>query len=383
MREWHRSGALKRLNRVTRLSVAQLFTGFCLCLCAWTAAPSHAEAKQNEYQELIKQALHEYRLGNFSEARAFFSRAHALSPNARTLRGLGMSSYELRNYVEAIDYFEQALDAKKRPLTRPMRKNVTKLLSQSRSFVTQLQLHVEPEHAETHIDTRPVTHDKDGNILLNPGTHELSVEAPDYEPIAHTIRTNGGESLTMNISLQRSKTAAAGPLTAAEGEHVTAASSDLAAGLDSSPKPESPENAANSLQAQGSSPTEGSPEGVLANADAPLLPKAEKSGPGIGPWLLIGAGGAVAVAGGVALALALSYKGDVEDPSESMPRYSDYESKKDMVAPLSTLGIIGIGAGLAAVTSGVIWKLRSNPKPDRDTAALHFNPTGVQLHVQF
>jgi hypothetical protein len=370
---------------VTRLSVAQLFTGFCLCLCAWTAAPSHAEAKQNEYQELIKQALHEYRLGNFSEAKVFFSHAHALSPNARTLRGLGMSSYELRNYVEAIDYFEQALDSKKRPLTRPMRKNVTKLLSQSRSFVTQLQLHVEPEQAEAHIDTRPVTRDKDGNILLNPGTHELSVEFPDYEPIAHTIRTNGGESLTMNISLQRSKpgaaaAATAAPLAAAEGERVTAASSELAANPDATkPEPDATKPELETWSPESSTPTT---EGVLADTGTPLLPKSEKTGPGIAPWLLIGGGGAVAIAGGVALVLALSYKSDVENPSGNSPRYEDYKSKQDLVGPLSTVGIIGIGAGLAAVTGGVIWKLRSN-KPDHETTSLRLNPTGMQLHVQF
>jgi hypothetical protein len=33
------------------------------------------------------------------------------SPSARTMRGLGTCSFELRNYVDAIQWFEQALSS--------------------------------------------------------------------------------------------------------------------------------------------------------------------------------------------------------------------------------------------------------------------------------
>jgi hypothetical protein len=35
----------------------------------------------------------------------------------RTLRGLGMTSYEIRHYVEAIEYFQKALPSTERALT--------------------------------------------------------------------------------------------------------------------------------------------------------------------------------------------------------------------------------------------------------------------------
>src|SRR4051794_5019516 len=35
-----------------------------------------------EYKQLVQQALHEYELGNFSEAKVFFSQAHTLLPTA-------------------------------------------------------------------------------------------------------------------------------------------------------------------------------------------------------------------------------------------------------------------------------------------------------------
>jgi Flp pilus assembly protein TadD len=67
------------------------------------------EADSPAYREAIEHGLAEYRAGNFAEARALFLRAHAISPNARTLRGLGIVEYELRNYAEAIVRLRQAL----------------------------------------------------------------------------------------------------------------------------------------------------------------------------------------------------------------------------------------------------------------------------------
>src|SRR5262249_43441282 len=52
-------------------------------------------------QGLIADAVAEYDAGHFEEARALFRRAQAEAPSARTLRGIGMASFELRDYVEA------------------------------------------------------------------------------------------------------------------------------------------------------------------------------------------------------------------------------------------------------------------------------------------
>ncbi|HEX4355191.1 MAG TPA: hypothetical protein VHZ95_19805, partial [Polyangiales bacterium] len=180
----------------------------CFVLCAALSVSNEvaAQGKRNDtdYQKAIQQALHEYDLGNFNEAKAFFTQAHAISPNARTLRGLGMSSYELRNYVEAIDYFEQSLGSNERPLTVQMRGEVSQLLKQARTFVTRLRITLEPGvAADLRIDTRPVSKDAQGEVLVDPGSHELVAEAPNYETTTRSIRTDGGEELTLTLSLQK------------------------------------------------------------------------------------------------------------------------------------------------------------------------------------
>lgn len=330
--------------RLTRRVRKLLWTAVWIACCQLGQAFSseaHAQVKpggdpgnssgNDAYQSLVQQALHEYERGNFNEARAFFARAHALSPNARTLRGLGMSAYELRNYVEAITFFQQALSSDQRPLTAPLHDEVAQLLGQARSFVTHVQLAVEPQNADVRIDTRPTTRDTDGSVLLDPGTHELVIEAPDHEPTTRTLRTDGAETLALHIVLKPS---------AAPGEVR---------------------------------PT-------LVHA-APASRPARSEQSGAGSWILIAAGGAVAIAGGVLLGVALSNKHAVEHPEASgtmLPAYADYKDRADLVFPLSTAGIAGIGLGAASVLAGVVWKLAASGRDER--AELRLGPG--QLHVR-
>jgi hypothetical protein len=84
------------------------------------AAQSTPKADSAEYRELIRKALEEYELGNWAEAKLFFSDAHRLFPNARTLRGLGLVAYSLRDYVSATDQLVQSLSSNVRPLTKEL-----------------------------------------------------------------------------------------------------------------------------------------------------------------------------------------------------------------------------------------------------------------------
>ncbi|HTU57922.1 MAG TPA: tetratricopeptide repeat protein, partial [Polyangiales bacterium] len=180
--------------------------GLAVSNAAAQASQAQGPAAEPDYQTLVQKGLREYELGNFSEAKAFFQQAHQLSPNARTLRGLGMTSYEMRRYVEAIDYFERALGSNERALTAQMRSEVSQLLNQARSFVSKLNLTVTPTDAQLRIDTRAVARDEDGAILLDPGTHELVIEAPNHETATRSLRGDGGETLTLAINLRSTET---------------------------------------------------------------------------------------------------------------------------------------------------------------------------------
>jgi hypothetical protein len=320
-----------------------------LALLVFTLAPDSARADQKPgraqppanaledepaYQRAVEQGLHEYQLGNFSEAKAFFARAHELSPNARTLRGLGMSAYELRDYVEAIAYFEQALDATERPLTPPMREEVVRLLGQARSFITRLTLSLRPSTTEVRVDARPVHPDAAGVILLDPGEHELLFAAPNRDSVTRNLRTDGGETLSMNIAL---------------------------------PTPEQAAAAATPLP-------------VPLTAAAPAASSASPA-----PWFVIGSGAAVAIAGGVFLGVALSDKASVEHPETrdgGLPYYPNYSGAEKRVFPFSVIGITGLGLGVAGIIAGLVWKISASGA--RESAAqVETTPAGARFSARF
>src|SRR3954470_14714051 len=76
-------------------------------------APGHAQEATGApagYDDLIKRAVVEFDNSHWAEARALFGRAHELAPNARTFRGLGITAFELRRYVDATRELEASLN---------------------------------------------------------------------------------------------------------------------------------------------------------------------------------------------------------------------------------------------------------------------------------
>ena len=309
----------------------------------WLAASGTAAAQATpEYKQLVNDALREYERGHFSEAKAFFAQAHTLWPNARSLRGLGMSSYELRSYVEAIEHFEAALRSTERPLTPEMKVEVTQLLSHARAFITRVELHLSPANAEVRVDTHPARRDDKGLLMLDPGIHELVVEADQYMPATRSIRADGNETLSFSITLrplrEREPAPAPAQVARARGQEVPA------------PPP-----------AAAPQPTTTAPSPV-------------------GPWVVIGASGAVTIAGGILLAAALSDKASAENPEPKAgegPFYSDYYKAERRVFPLSVAGITGLSVGLAGLAIGVIWKVNS------DAPQLEATAGGLRLRGTF
>jgi len=155
-----------------------------------------------KYQELIRRALEEYTAGNWTEARVFFEDAHAISPNARTLRGLGMTSYEARSYVEAISFLEQALASQVRPLTPQIAQETRRVLDQARRFVSPVGISVEPDTAELHIDGKIITKQQRDSVVLDPGEHEFTGSAPGFEPGRSVLVAEGGRRLNLHMVLR-------------------------------------------------------------------------------------------------------------------------------------------------------------------------------------
>lgn len=179
-----------------------------------TAAAREVDASDPDsavYRDLVDHALSEFKLENWPEARLLFRRAHELNPNARTLRGIGVVSYEMRDYVPAVVALTEALADQRQPLTPAQRKECEELLARAQTFVASFSLRLLPATATFKVDGAQPTKDSGGRLLLSFGEHAIEAAAPDYESVTKRLVVEGNEHGVLEIVLQPAKPPAATP----------------------------------------------------------------------------------------------------------------------------------------------------------------------------
>lgn len=172
-----------------------------LCVSLGVSTVEAQEPPADGYRVLITQALEEFEGQRWAEARALFVRAHAMHPNARTFRGIGMASFELREYAAALDAFDAALASEVRPLTEAQRAHVQGLRTRAEAFTARLQLDIEP--AEARLDVDGVPTEASDELVLDLGTHTLRMTAPGHRPWTRSIHVVGGERESVAVRLRR------------------------------------------------------------------------------------------------------------------------------------------------------------------------------------
>jgi tetratricopeptide (TPR) repeat protein len=197
----------------------------------WSPADATDEAA---YRKTIKEGVTEYAARHFEEARSLFRRAHEMSPNARTFRGIGMTSFELRDYVLAVRNLSAALRDEHKPLSAEQRKDTQDLLDRSRLFVDVYKLTVSPRDAHVVIDSRVPEFESDGTLLLGFGAHTVEASAQGMTARSLVINVRGGERKDISLTLERVPPAIARPVGVGAAQ----------AGAAKKPTPVSPSNGA-------------------------------------------------------------------------------------------------------------------------------------------
>jgi len=197
--------ALKLRRHLGVAALARLFCfGFCVSTCI--AATAHAQdlndaKREAEYQELINYALEEYDRGSWEESAALFHRAHELAPSARTLRGLGLATYEARRYAESVRHLRAALTDKRRPLTDKQREEVEHTLERARLFVGHLFIDLSPKDAQLLINGRVTEPEPEGSYMVDSGFIDMEASAPGYVSASKRVRIAGGEQQRISLRL--------------------------------------------------------------------------------------------------------------------------------------------------------------------------------------
>jgi hypothetical protein len=177
----------------------QIIAALGLLLAAAENAAAQAHAANDEYAKTIENAVLEFDSGNWPEARVLFEQAHALRPSARTLRGMGKVSFELKEYVRAQKELNASLVELRSPLSEAQRKEVLALLQRAEKYIGKLAVHVKPEAArpEITLDGSKV----EGEQKLDLGQHELAVQASGYRPLTRNVSIEGGKTLRLELTL--------------------------------------------------------------------------------------------------------------------------------------------------------------------------------------
>jgi tetratricopeptide (TPR) repeat protein len=169
----------------------------CVVLGFGPVASAQQHDDSSEYRRAIDAALQEYNAGNFAEAQALFERAHVIRPSARTLRGLGMTYFELKKYVRARETLQAALDDARQPLTAAQRREAQELLERTATYIGTLRVHATPETASVLLNGEPI----EGEISLELGEYELTLRAPGHRDLNRQVSIEGGKQRTLTLAL--------------------------------------------------------------------------------------------------------------------------------------------------------------------------------------
>ena len=174
-----------------------------LCLAAPSVGSAQTGDAESQARGFIQEAVREHQAGRYPEAQALFRRAHALDPTARTLRGIGMASFEMREYVTALRALRAALaEQERRPLTDAQREHAQRLVDRALAFVGTYRVELDPAEATMHLDGRSLEPEPDGTVLIDAGTHTLSIEAPGHRIRSVRLVVDGGAESTLTLRLE-------------------------------------------------------------------------------------------------------------------------------------------------------------------------------------
>lgn len=164
------------------------------------AMPDSAAAQPEEYRMTIQAAVQEYESEHWPEAQILFERAHEIYPSARALWGAGLAAFEQRDYSTALRYFREATDRVERPLLPDQRANAEDMIRRCMLFTARYALDVTPESATITVDDLPATV-IDGELVVNPGRHEVVIAADGYESLTRTVNALPTTSHSLVIGL--------------------------------------------------------------------------------------------------------------------------------------------------------------------------------------
>jgi tetratricopeptide (TPR) repeat protein len=316
------------------------------------------ESDGEEYRGIVVEALAEYERGHWSEAATLFERAHQLNPSARTWRGLGLTAFEDRRYVNAIEFLTRALDDKRHALTEKQRGEVSKTLTRARRFVGHVVIRVETQGAHVAINGRPAEPDGEGEFLADPGVVEVEVSADGYETATRRVRVDGSSRAQLHVTLRRNSSAIVSAVTTSPAASERAGESAPFA----------------TLQPSAATPAADAGSGVTAL--------------GVAKWVTAGATIAGLVVSSLLLAQQKSTASDYNEACLQVYSEACARKRRAIEGPYTSAPIVGFSVtGALAAAAGVLFVLDATRDDKHETVraacGVGAAEIGLQCRVMF
>jgi hypothetical protein len=165
------------------------------------SSPPPTTVSVSAYDRFIEDGLQAYDAGRVAEARTAFRRAHELDPTARTLRTIGMCSFNLGDYVDAVWNLERARAETRKPLTEEQQKQVLDLIARSNQHIGRFRVHLDPPEASLLVDGRAALLLDQTELLSEAGIHDIDARAPGHQTAHTRLNVEGGDRTTLVLKL--------------------------------------------------------------------------------------------------------------------------------------------------------------------------------------
>jgi tetratricopeptide (TPR) repeat protein len=171
--------------------------------------PQPATGEVNEL-ELARQHFTQgtklYKDGDFDAALVQFERAYEVKPNYKVLYNIGQTYFQLRQYVEARDAMQRYVKEGGAQLEGERLAAVTKDLADLEKRIANVTINVNVADATVLVDGKNVGKTPlPGPVPVSEGQRTISVEAPNRGVLQRLIRVAGGESQTLNLTVEEAK----------------------------------------------------------------------------------------------------------------------------------------------------------------------------------
>ncbi len=161
------------------------------------------DATVRSAQSHFRRGVQLYQESNYDGALAEFTRAYELVPNYRILYNLGQTHAERHDYVAAVKLFDDYLEQGGSDVPGPRRQATERERASLVERIATLQIESNIDGAELFVDGQSQgVGSRSRAIALNPGLSELRLQKRGYEPVTRRLNLAGGDSLSVELSLE-------------------------------------------------------------------------------------------------------------------------------------------------------------------------------------